>query len=41
MRDVERLITHFHSTEELWLFNNSLTGTIPSEIGLLTNLSES
>jgi hypothetical protein len=31
----------FHSTAELYLSDNSLTGTIPSELGLLTKLSES
>lgn len=28
------------STDEISLWNNSLTGTLPSEIGALTNLSE-
>jgi len=32
---------HFHSTAGLWLYNNSLTGTITSKIGLLTKLSKS
>ncbi len=31
----------FHSTADLSLSSNSLTGTIPSEVGLLTKLSES
>jgi hypothetical protein len=31
---------HFHTTAELYLSENSLTGTIPSEVGLLTKLSE-
>jgi hypothetical protein len=31
----------FHSTAELSLGDNSLTGTIPSEVGLLSKLSES
>ncbi len=30
----------FHSTDELNLYNNSLMGTIPSQLGLLTKLSE-
>jgi hypothetical protein len=32
---------HFYSTAELYLFDNSLTGTIPSQLGLLTKLSKS
>jgi hypothetical protein len=35
------LLVIFHSTDELYLGSNNLTGTIPSEIGLLTNLCES
>jgi hypothetical protein len=35
------LVCHIHSTDELDLLENSLTGTIPSEVGLLTNLCES
>jgi hypothetical protein len=31
----------FHSTDKLYLGSNKLTGTIPSQIGLLTKLSES
>jgi hypothetical protein len=34
------LACHFHSTAFLSLSRNSLTGTIPSEVGLLTKLSE-
>jgi hypothetical protein len=35
------LLVIFHSTDKLWLSSNSLTGTIPSQIALLSNLSES
>jgi hypothetical protein len=35
------LTCHFHSTASLELNSNSLTGTIPSEVGLLSKLSES
>jgi hypothetical protein len=35
------LLVIFHSTAYLSLSNNSLTGTIPSEVGLMSNLSES
>jgi hypothetical protein len=35
------LLVIFHSTAYLSLGGNSLTGTIPSEVGLLTKLSES
>ncbi len=35
------LLVMFHSTDGLWLSGNSLTGTIPSQVGLLTTLSES
>jgi formate hydrogenlyase subunit 3/multisubunit Na+/H+ antiporter MnhD subunit len=35
------LLVIFHSTAKLSLRDNSLTGTIPSQIGLLTKLSES
>jgi hypothetical protein len=31
----------FHSTAELYLSLNSLTGTIPSEVVLMSNLCES
>jgi hypothetical protein len=30
----------FHSTDWLVLYNNSLTGTIPSQIALMSNLCE-
>jgi hypothetical protein len=35
------LAYHIHSTAYLDLWDNSLMGTIPSEVGLLTKLSES
>jgi hypothetical protein len=35
------LAYHIHSTAWLVLSSNSLTGTIPSEVGLLSNLCES
>jgi hypothetical protein len=35
------LLVIFHSTAVLDLFANSLTGTIPSEVGLLTKLRKS
>jgi hypothetical protein len=35
------LVCHFHITARLNLSSNSLTGTIPSEVGLLTKLSKS
>jgi hypothetical protein len=35
------LLVIFHSTDALYLFNNSLTGTIPSQIALMSNLGES
>jgi hypothetical protein len=35
------LACHIHSTAYLDLWDNSLMGTIPSEVGLLTKLSES
>jgi hypothetical protein len=35
------LACHIHSTASLSLNYNSLTGTIPSQVGLLTTLSES
>jgi hypothetical protein len=35
------LLVIFYSTAELSLYNNSLIGTIPSEVGLMSNLCES
>ncbi len=35
------MLVIFHSTDDLWLNDNNLMGTIPSEVGLLTNLCES
>jgi hypothetical protein len=35
------LACHIHSTADLDLNDNTLTGTIPSELGLLSKLSES
>jgi hypothetical protein len=35
------LACHIHSTASLYLSINSLTGTIPSEVGLMSNLGES
>jgi hypothetical protein len=35
------LLCHFHSKDWLSLWGNSLTGTIPTEIALLSNLGES
>jgi hypothetical protein len=35
------LACHIHSTAELYLYDNSLTGTIPSQIALMSNLCES
>ncbi len=35
------LLVIFHSTAKLTLSQNSLTGTIPSQLGLLPNLSKS
>jgi hypothetical protein len=34
------LLVIFHSTDTLSLYSNSLTGTIPSQLGLLTKLSK-
>jgi high-affinity K+ transport system ATPase subunit B len=34
-------LSFFHSTAWLSLFNNSLTGTIPSQTALMSNLCES
>jgi hypothetical protein len=35
------LACHIHSTADLYLSNNSLTGMIPTEIALLSNVCES
>jgi hypothetical protein len=35
------LLVIFYSTAELYLWDNSLTGTIPSQIALMSNLGES
>jgi hypothetical protein len=35
------LLVIFHSTDTLVLYDNSLTGTIPSQIAMMSNLSES
>jgi hypothetical protein len=35
------LLVIFHSTDTLYLSSNSLTGTIPSQIALMSNLGES
>jgi hypothetical protein len=35
------LLVIFHSTAQLYLWSNTLTGTIPSEVGLLSKLSKS
>jgi hypothetical protein len=35
------LAYHIHSTDGLSLHDNSLTGTIPSQIALMSNLGES
>jgi hypothetical protein len=35
------VVVIFHFTDSLFLSSNSLTGRIPSEIALLTNLGES
>jgi hypothetical protein len=32
---------HIHSTASLSLYNNSLTGAIPSQVALMSNLCES
>jgi hypothetical protein len=35
------LLVIFHSTAELHLWGNTLTGTIPSQIAMMSNLGES
>jgi hypothetical protein len=35
------LLVIFHSTAELYLYDNGLNGTIPSQLALLSNLCES
>jgi hypothetical protein len=35
------LLVIFHSTAYLWLSENSLKGTIPNELALMSNLCES
>ncbi len=35
------LLVIFHSTADLSLNDNGLTGTIPSQVGLMSNLCES
>jgi hypothetical protein len=35
------LACHIHSTVDLYLSGNSLTGTVPSQVGSLTKLSKS
>jgi hypothetical protein len=35
------LLIMFHSTASLYLSSNSLTGTIPSQLALMSNLCES
>jgi hypothetical protein len=34
------LLVIFHSTDWLYLYDNNLTGTIPSQIAMMSNLSE-
>jgi hypothetical protein len=34
-------LSFFHSTADLYLNDNSLTGTIPSQIAMMSNLCES
>jgi hypothetical protein len=35
------LLVIFHSTDDLYLYDNSLTGMIPSQIAFMSNVGES